>query len=34
MIGLIVEHREIPQNSVELKLKSTKVAMKKKGVKM
>jgi hypothetical protein len=34
MIGLIVEHRETLQNSVALKLRSTKVAMRLIGVKM
>ena len=34
MIGLFVEHRETLQNSVALKLRSTKVAMKKIDVKM
>ena len=34
MIGLFVEHKETLQNSVALKLRSMKVALKRIGVKM
>ena len=34
MIGLFVEHKETLQNNVALKLRSTKVALKRIGVKM